>query len=170
MTTIVKKKLVEDLASVYNASGYVFIVNVKGLEANKNNTIRKQIIDNGAKAFVIKNTLNKIAASATNHSCVVDCLKGQNMSVFANDPVSIAKILVDVSKGDDSGVALVGVSDGKVFYGPDYIKTFATMPSLDVIRASLLSVIQSVPRKIAYSLSYCPASITRVISSNFENK
>lgn len=170
MATVFKENLVKDLIGSYKDSSYVFIVNVKGLESNKNNTLRKQVTNSGAKVLVVKNTLNKIAAKDTQHSSLVDTLKGQNMSIFATDPVSISKILVDSSKGDDSGIKIIGVSDGKSFYGADYVKTLATMPSMDVIRGSLLSVLQSVQRKIVYSLSYCPTAITRVISSNFENK
>ena len=74
------------------------------------------------------------------------------------------------TKDENSGMKIVGVSDGKAFYGADYIKSLATMPSMEVIRASLLSVIQSLPTKIAYSLLYCPTAIGRVISSNFKSK
>ena len=165
-----KFNLVEQLKDKYLSHDYIFIVNTSGLPSNSGNTIRKQISGVNGTALTVKNTLNKIAIKNTKHTVVCDSLFGQNMSVFANDPVSVAKILVSYTKDENSGIKIIGVSDGKAFYGADYIKSLATMPSMEVIRASLLSVIQAVPTKIAYSLLYCPTAIGRVISSNFKSK
>ena len=165
-----KFNLVEQLKDKYLSHDYIFIVNTSGLPSNASNTIRKQISGVNGTALTVKNTLNKIAIKNTKHTVVCDSLFGQNMSVFANDPVSVAKILVSYTKDENSGIQIIGVSDGKAFYGADYIKSLATMPSMEVIRASLLSVIQAVPTKIAYSLLYCPTAIGRVISSNFKSK
>jgi ribosomal protein L10 len=136
-----KAQLMHDVKSMYERYAYVFVVNVSGLASNLNNTIRKDVLNAGGEALVIKNTINKIAVDGTSH-------------------VGMSDILLKI----------IGVSDGKSFYGADYVKKLATMPSLDVVRASLLSVMQSVQRKIAYSLSFCPTAIPRVISSNFESK
>ena len=169
MVALNKQQIVEDVSSLYKDNEYVFVVNVKGLESNKNNSIREQFFHTGAKAVVIKNTINKIAAKTSKHSSLESALTEQNMSVFTNDPVSVAKILSDVSKGEKSGVKIVGVSDGKSFYGAHYVKTLSSMPSMDVVRGSLLSVIKSVHTKIVHSLSYHQSAIVRVISNNFEN-
>lgn len=165
-----KAQLMQDVKSMYERYAYVFVVNVSGLASNLNNTIRKDVLNAGGEALVIKNTINKIAVDGTLHVGMSSALLGQNMSIFAMDPIGISKILTSVSKDEKSGVKIIGVSDGKSFYGSDYVKKLATMPSLDVVRASLLSVMQSVQRKIAYSLSFCPTAIPRVISSNFESK
>ena len=162
--------LVEQLRDKYISHDYIFIVNTSGLPSNSSNTIRKQISGVNGSALIVKNTLNKIAIKSTKHTVVCESLSGQNMSIFANDPVSIAKILISHTKDENSGMKIIGVSDGKAFYSADYIKSLATMPSMEVIRASLLSVIQSLPTKIAYSLLYCPTAIGRVISSNFKSK
>jgi large subunit ribosomal protein L10 len=169
MVALNKQQILKDVESLYKHSEYVFVVNVKGLESNKNNDIRKKFFETNAKAVVIKNTINKIASKSSNHSEIANALTEQNMSVFTSDPVSVAKILSDASKGEKSGVKIVGVSDGKAFYGADYVKMLSSMPSMDVIRGSLLSVIKSVHTKIAYSLSYHQSALVRVISNNSEN-
>lgn len=165
-----KVDLVQDIKSMYENYTYVFVVNVAGLASNLNNTLRKDILNAGGKALVIKNTLNKIAVNETSHAVMLNALAGQNMSVFASDPVGVSKILATIAKDESAGLKIIGFSDGKAFYGAEDVKKLATMPSLDVIRASLLSVMQSVQRKIAYSISYCPTAISRVIGNNFESK
>ncbi len=165
-----KSELVVNLKGMYSSHAYVFVVNTSGLLANTNNEIRKRLLKAKATTIVAKNTLNDIAVRDTSHAIISQVLVGQNMSIFATDPVEVAKILSNYAKDESSGVKIVGVSDGKNFYGEGYVKTLATMPSMEVIRASLLSVIQSVPRKIAYSLLYYPTAIGRVISSNFNPK
>ncbi len=165
-----KSELVANLQNMYSSHNYVFIVNTTGLLANTNNTIRKQLTKANAITIVAKNTLNDIAVRETSHAVISQVLVGQNMSIFAKDPVEVAKVLSTYAKDATSGIKIIGISDGKNFYGESYVKTLATMPSMEVIRASLLSVIQSVPRKIAYSLLYCPTAIGRVISSNFNPK
>ncbi|MFT4967024.1 MAG: large subunit ribosomal protein L10 [Candidatus Deianiraeaceae bacterium] len=170
MDKILKVSLIEELRNTYNTYEYVFVVNISGLQANLNNAIRKNIADANGKAMVIKNTLNKISIKETPYVDISDSLIGQNMSIFSNNPVEISKILVNASKDETSGINIIGVSDGKEFYKQDYVQALSKMPSMDIIRASLLSVMQSVQRKIAYSVSYCPTALTRVISNNFKSK
>jgi len=170
MNRSAKSDLVKQLKEMYDSHSYVFLVNTSGMLSNTNNEIRKKLLNADSTTIVAKNTLNDIAIRDTSHSVITNILVGQNMSIFAKDPVEVAKILSSYAKDDTSGIKIVGVSDGKNFYGESYVKNLATMPSMNVIRASLLSAIQSVPRKIAYSLLYYPTSIGRVISSNFNLK
>ncbi len=170
MDKILKVSLIEELRNTYNTYEYVFVVNISGLHANLNNSIRKNIADANSKTMVIKNTLNKISIKETPYLDMSDSLVGQNMSIFSNNPVEVSKILVNASKDETSGINIIGVSDGKKFYQKDYVQALSKMPSMDIVRASLLSVMQSVQRKIAYSISYCPTALNRVISNNFKSK
>lgn len=163
-----KAGLVSELKNLYLQHKYVFIINTSGLHANSSNTLRRRFVALQSKAVIAKNTLNKIAIHGTPHSMMTDYLKGQNMSIFANDPVSISKIIAEFSSEESSGVKIVGVSDGKSFYDSKYVQRLSTMPSMDVIRAKLLSVLQSVPSGIVHSLLYTPNAIARVVSNNFK--
>lgn len=163
-----KIELVSELKDLYSQHKYVFIINTMGLPSNSSNSLRRKFVDAQSKAVVAKNTLNKIAVDGTPHAVMTSHLKGQNMSIFANDPVSISKIISEFSSDENSGVKIVGVSDGKSFYDSKYVQRLSTMPSMDVIRAKLLSVLQSVPSSIVHSLLYTPNAVARVVSNNFK--
>lgn len=163
-----KHELVSKLKDLYSNYKYVFIVNTAGFKSNASNDLRRKFSDLQSEAVVAKNTLNKIAVSGTEHEPLCKVLKGQNMSIFANDPVSVAKIISQISSDESSGMKIVGVSDGKSFYDSNYVKQLSTMPSMDVVRAKLLSVLQSVPSSIVHSLLYTPNAIARVVSNNFK--
>ena len=163
-----KQELVSKLKNLYSSNKYVFVVNTSGFKSNASNDLRRQFSDSNSEALVAKNTLNKIAVAGTEHESLSAVLKGQNMSIFANDPVAVAKIISQISSDEKSGMKIVGVSDGKSFYDSNYVQKLSTMPSMDVVRASLLSVLQSVPSSIVHSLLYTPNAIARVVSNNFK--
>jgi large subunit ribosomal protein L10 len=163
-----KADLVSKLKGLYESHKYVFVVNTSGFKSNSSNGLRRKFAELQSEAVVAKNTLNKIAVSGTNHDSISSFLKGQNMSIFANDPVSVAKIIAQFSSEEKSGMKIVGVSDGKSFYDSNYVQQLSTMPSMDVVRAKLLSVLQSIPSSIVHSLLYTPNAIARVVSNNFK--
>lgn len=163
-----KIELVQLLEKQYSFYKYVFVLNFSGLKSNTNNTIRKHIRDTGSDIFVVKNTLNKISVSNTDHRILSDSMSGQNVSVLTNDPVSVAKILNTYTADEKSGIKVVAISDGKAIRSADYLKVLVSIPTMDVLRATLLSTLQSIPTRITSSLLYHQSSITRVVSNKFK--
>ena len=83
---------------------------------------------------------------------------------YSDDPVAAPKVAVAFAKDFDKLVILGGAM-GKTALNPDGVKSLATLPSLDELRAKLLGLLVAPSTKIA-QLSTAPAAkLARVVQA-----
>jgi large subunit ribosomal protein L10 len=83
-------------------------------------------------------------------------LKGPTLLAYSNDPVAAPKAATDFAKTNDKLVILGGVM-GKTALDAAAVKSLATMPSLDELRAKIVGLVNAPATKIA-QLSTAPAA------------
>jgi large subunit ribosomal protein L10 len=126
--------------------------------------LRKQMGAAGAKVQVAKNRLVKIAIEGTDNASIAKLMKGPTLIAYSDDPVAAPKVAVAFAKDHDKLVILGGAL-GKTALDVNAVKSLATLPSLDELRAKLIGLIQAPATKIA-QLSTAPASkLARVIQA-----
>lgn len=88
------KRNVELLATLKEnlerAQGSFFLVNYQGLPAKETHALRQALKQNGARLFVAKNTLIRLALKELGLP-ELDGLQGPSAVVFYEDPVAAAK-------------------------------------------------------------------------------
>ena len=82
---------------------------------------------------------------------------------YSEDEVSAAKVAVNFSKENDKLLILGGISGDKFLEQKDVLE-IALLPSLDEIRAKLVSLIQTPARNIAYALKFSANKLARVFN------
>ena len=82
---------------------------------------------------------------------------------YSKDEVSAAKVAVNFSKDNDKLLILGGMIGDKFLEQKDVLE-IATLPSLDEIRAKLVSLIQTPARNIAYALKFSANKLARVFN------
>ena len=154
MNKIEKKESVERIRSLFESSEVVILAyNRGGLTVSAANDIHKRVKkEAGGKYFVAKNTLMRIAIRGTCYESLADLLVGPISVVCANEPTAAAKTLMKFCK-DSGKLEIIGGVISKERVTVEHINMLATLPSLDELRAKLLSVIQEPARRIAYALS-----------------
>ena len=75
-------------------------------------------------------------------------MQGPTLIAYSSDPVAAAKVAVAFAKDNDKLVILGGAM-GKTALNADGVKSLATMPSLDELRAKLLGLFQAPATKLA---------------------
>ena len=102
------KRNVELLATLKEnlerAQGSFFLVNYQGLPAKETHALRQALKQNGARLFVAKNTLIRLALKELGLP-ELDGLQGPSAVVFYEDPVAAAKTLVQFAKSNPKGRA-----------------------------------------------------------------
>jgi large subunit ribosomal protein L10 len=126
------------------ADGSFFLVNYQGLEANEEFLLRRQVTQGGGRIFVAKNTLIKIAIDELGLPEVDEVLKGPSAVVIYEEPVAVAKALVQFARENPKDVPQIkaGFLQGQKL-SPDEIKAIAELPTLDELRAELVGVLQA---------------------------
>jgi large subunit ribosomal protein L10 len=159
-----KKQAVAALNEVFSKAPVVVVAHYSGLTVAQMQKLRKQAREAGASVQVAKNRLAKIALDGTSVASIGPLLKGPTLIAYSDDPVAAPKVAVTFAKDHDKFVVLGGAL-GATALDPDGVKSLATLPSLDELRAKLVGLIQAPATKIA-QLTTAPASkLARVVQA-----
>jgi large subunit ribosomal protein L10 len=159
-----KKEFVKNLNQDISSTGILLVAHYAGLTVEKMNAFRNIAKKNDVKVKVAKNSLVKLALEGTDYESVKDDLAGPTILIFAEDIVSAAKILVDFAKENENLVIKAG-SYNKSQIDKAEIINISKMPSLDEIRAKLISLIQTPATRIACVLQAPAVQCARVIEA-----
>jgi len=163
-----KKELVADLNGIFKKTSVVVVAHYSGLTVAQLQALRKQMRAAGASVQVAKNRLAKIALEGTDVASVGPLLRGPTLIAYSDDPVAAPKVAAAFAKDFDKFVILGGAM-GATVLNPDGVKSLATMPSLDELRAKLVGLIQAPATKIA-QLSTAPAAKLARVFGAYANK
>lgn len=159
-----KKEMVAELHDVFSKSSVVVVAGYSGLTVAQMQTLRKQMRQAGAKVQVAKNRLAKIALDGTKVASIGSLLKGPTLLAYSSDPVAAPKVATAFAKDFEKFVILGGALGAQAL-NPDGVKSLATMPSLDELRAKILGVLKAPSTKLA-QLSTAPAAkLARVFAA-----
>ena len=163
-----KKEAVATLHDVFSKTGVVVVARYSGLTVAQLQNLRKQAREAGASVQVAKNRLAKIALEGTSVASIGSLLKGPTLIAYSDDPVAAPKVATAFAKDFDKFVILGGAM-GATALNPDGVKSLATMPSLDELRAKLVGLISAPATKIAQLTTAPAAKLARVFGA-YANK
>jgi large subunit ribosomal protein L10 len=107
------------------------VLGSNGLDGNKNNKLRRKLSEQGMKMLVVKNSLARRATSESKLKGFEALLTGPSAIIFSEkaEVSSIARLLVDAKK-DDETLTLRGVFfDGEAFVGDAGTKKVSSFPT-----------------------------------------
>lgn len=163
-----KSELVAKIKQRFQESEAVFVVNQNRLTVAETESLRKQLRAVQSVYLVAKNTLARLAVKDTDFECVSEKLGGQTALVFSKDITGSAKVVSEyASKSDEKLSVVCGGYQGKMLSVAE-VKTLASLPSMDELRAKIIAVIQTPAQRMA-TLSQAPASqLARVLKAYSE--
>ncbi len=158
-----KEALVRELKERFSKCSSVIMTDFSGLNVSGANALRRRLREVGAEFKVSKNTLLRRAAEGTSVEVLADHFVGPNAVAIAyEDPVAVAKVLVEFAKENESLEIRGGMLMGR-YVDPEGIVALSRLPSREVLLAQLLSVmvapaanlvqvLAAIPRKLLYAL------------------
>src|SRR3990170_2634046 len=138
-----KEKVIAELAERLRASDTLLVADYRGLTMSEIDGLRGELIKHGARFSVVKNTLTRRAAEEAGVPALLALLEGPTAIAFietGGDLVAVAKALDATARGTNVLTVRGGVLDGRAIRAED-VKSLATLPPTDVIRAQLLGAI-----------------------------
>ncbi|OPZ78994.1 MAG: 50S ribosomal protein L10 [Alphaproteobacteria bacterium ADurb.Bin438] len=159
-----KKQLVDAMNEVFKNSELVLVSLNKGLTVEESTKLRGAIRKAGVEIKVVKNRLARIALAETEYTGLSDMLKGPTVLSYGNDPVAVAKTVVDFNKTNDKLEIVGAVFNGQVL-DINGIKTLASLPSMDELRAKIISIIQTPATRIAGVVQAPAGQLARVFGA-----
>ncbi len=164
-----KREFVKQFNSVLKDKEFMLVANYQGLNVSQISTLRSQISAANSNFRVAKNTLAKMAIKNTNFEMLEKLFVGPTSIAYSDDPVSTSKVLVDFAKDNDNLKILGGVMGDKEL-SVDDIKTLASLPSLEVLRAQLIGLLVSTQTSIVCALNATQSGLARIINTKYNEK
>lgn len=165
-----KKRIAQDLNERFSKAAVVIVTDYKGLDVAAINDLRRKLRQEEVEYQVAKNSLLIRAAEDTDVALVKDIFKGPNaVAMSYGDPIAPAKILSDFAKDNKVFEIKVGVMDGKIL-DADEIKSLAALPSREVLLATFVSTLNSLPAGFVRTLAEIPRQLLNVLQALKDQK
>ena len=158
-----KKEFVKNFKVSLDKIGLLVITHYSGLKTSETDELRLKLIEAGGNFTITKNSLMRLVLKENKSKELKNLLKGPIAIAYSEDEISAAKVAVNFSKEHDKLLILGGLAGDKFLEQKDVLE-IATLPSLDEIRAKLVSLIQTPARNIAFALKFAATKLTRVFN------
>lgn len=164
MDRIEKKQFVDSMQEAIKGVGSFVVAHYAGLTVAEITQLRVKMREGGGTVKVAKNRLMKRVFSESSVKSVCDLFSGQTLIAYGADPVIAPKVLSNFAKENENLVLLGGFMDETIL-DVAAVKSLASLPSLDELRAKLIALLNTPATRLAM-VSKAPASqLARVISA-----
>ena len=163
-----KKILTKDYVARLNASPFFIVVNYKGLKVAHLTELRKRLVQAGAEVHVVKNSIFRVAAKEAGVGDLNGALTGQMAVVTGKKDISAAaKALKNFAAEFDKLKFKFGYLNNQRLEEAAIV-ALADLPSLDVLRARLLGLLNAPTTKLAVLLNTPATQLAQVIKAKSE--
>jgi large subunit ribosomal protein L10 len=162
-----KARIVDDLRGIFNDAGVIVVTHYMGLNVAELQELRVQMRGAGARFRVTKNRLAKLAIVDTDFAPISDMLTGPTAIAYSDDPVAAPKVISAFAKKNEK-LKILGGSYSGALLDAEQVRTLAEMPSLDELRAKLLSLINTPATRLAMVLQAPAGQMARVLKAKAE--
>ncbi|HET8968371.1 MAG TPA: 50S ribosomal protein L10 [Gaiellaceae bacterium] len=138
-----KERIVEELAAELGSAETLIVADYRGLTNKQLEALRDQLLPQGARLRIVKNTLTRRAAEQAGAEELLVMLEGPTAIAFieaSGDPAAVAKALAATAKETNVLTLRGGILEGKALSGAD-VDRLATLPPVDVLRGQLVGAI-----------------------------
>ncbi|MGB2661958.1 MAG: 50S ribosomal protein L10 [Candidatus Omnitrophota bacterium] len=162
----VKELMIKEMKGVLSGgTGFVFS-NIENIKATDMDALRRKLKLSDSKYFVVKNRIGKIALKEAGLDEFTELLeenKTVGLSVITDDPVKIAKVMVDFAKTNKGLQVTNGYLEGQMLT-PEKIKELSQLPGREQLIAMVMcamngpltgfvGVLSGVMRSLCYALN-----------------
>ena len=167
-----KEDIVKDLNGKFAKAKAFFLTDYKGISHKDLEILRRKLKEVEAEFVVAKNTLIKIALDQTSNQTwaqLKDHLKESTATMFAyGDEIAAVKTLADFAKNLTLPKIKAGLFSGNIASENDF-QRLATLPSRDILLATLLNRLNAPIQNFHYALSWNLVKFVTVLD-NVKNK
>jgi len=153
MSKLVKDLITKELSTRLKDVDGVAVINPRGINATKNNQIRRRLHAKGLRMMVVKNTLARRATEGTSLKGFDRLLDGPSAVIYGEQSLpTIARLVLDEKKADDT-IELRGVFfDGEVYVGAKGVEQVSKLPTREEAIGNIVAAILGPGRKLAAAI------------------
>ena len=160
-----KQNISAEYVTRLNASPYFIVVDYQGLKVAPITELRKRLLKAGAELHVVKNSIFRIAAKEAGVADLTGALAGQLAVVTGKQDVSAAaKVLKTFASEFDKPKLKFGYLNNQRVENKELIM-LADLPNIDVLRGTLLGVLNAPATSLVRILNTPASQLARVLQA-----
>ncbi len=163
-----KQSITNEYKARLNASPFFIVIEYRGLKVGPITELRKRLAKAGAEMHVVKNSMFRLAAKEAGVAELDGALAGQIAVVTGQKDISTAaKVLKTFASEFDKPKIKFGYLNNKRLENAD-ILALADLPSLDVLRGTLLGLLNTPATKLVRLMKEPAAQLARALKAKSE--
>ena len=160
-----KLYLVDDVRIHLDKSSSVYLTNYNRITVDETADLRSRLTKEGAEFHVVKNSILNIAAKEREFPDLSEHLTGPVAIIVGGDnPSGVAKVLKQFFKEKEKVELKGGVLEDRALTSAE-IEQLASLPSLEVLRAQLLGLLNQPASQMVQVLAAVPRSMVQVLQA-----
>lgn len=160
-----KQFLVDEVSDYLAKSEYVFLTDFNRLTVKETADLRSQLAAQNAEFHVVKNSILNTAAKSRELPDLEDALDGPTAIVVGGpNPSEVAKVLIKFFKEKEKVEVKKGVLGDKTL-SKEEVEELSKLPSLDELRAKLLSLFNTPGTQMVRVLIAAPQGLLNVLQA-----
>jgi len=164
-----KQQLIDELHAELEKSPHAVLVDFRGLSVPAATEFRRKVRAAGSRYRVVKNSLALRASKGTPLERLEARFEGTTGIVYTgDDPVALAKALMDFAKDNPALSVKAGVVSGSDVLDAEGVKALSTMPGLPELRGQLLGLLQTPASNLVRLLATPATQLARVLQAHGE--
>ena len=164
-----KQAVVAEIGAQVAQAQAIVVAEYRGLGVAAMTDLRKKARGSGVYLRVLKNTLARRAVAETPFAGLSDKMVGPLAYGICSDPVKVAKVLHEFSRGNDKFVIKAGAMANFVM-SPKDVASLATMPSRIELIAKLMGTMQAPIATFVRTLNEVPTKFARALAAVRDQK
>src|SRR5690349_20131599 len=163
-----KQSLTKEYLTRLNASPFFIVVDYKGLKVSHLTELRKRLSKAGAEVHIVKNSIFRLAAKESGVADLNGDLAGQMAVVTGQKDISTAAKVVKTfgSEFDKLKIKFGYLNNSRL--GDADILALADLPSIEVLRAKFLGLLNAPATKMVTLLNTPASQLARVLQAKVE--
>jgi large subunit ribosomal protein L10 len=165
-----KQFITKEYLTRLNGSPFFIVVDYRGLTVTHFTELRKRLAGTGAEAHVVKNSIFRVAAKEAGIADLKGVLDGQLAVITGQKDISAAAKTIKSFHAEFDRPKLKFGYLGNERLEPAQLQTLADLPPLEVLRSTLLGVIQAPARQLVRILNAPAEQLARVIQARVDRE
>lgn len=166
MSRPVKNMIVEEYNERFGDTEAALVIDIRGITANQNNSLRLDLAKQNVRITVVKNSLAKKAFSGTKLEKLGEVLDGPSALAYGGESVvNVARTLVDWAKKIEKLDLKGAILDGELFEGAEGVKRLSTFPTREEAQAKVVTLILSPARNVMGAVKGPGSKVLAVVKS-----
>ena len=163
-----KQILTKEYAARLNASPFFIVIGYQGLKVSHFAELRKRLLQAGAEVHVVKNSVFRVAAKEAGIAELNGSLAGQMAVVTGQKDISAAAKALKNFGAEFDKLKLKFAYLNNQRLEEAAIVALADLPSLDVLRATILGLLQAPATRLVILLNTPATQLAQVIKAKSE--